>query len=79
MLIDYSSVYLIENIRIIIDNLLVMLYITIGMCLAVYFLGRISALKKYMDFIKNIFVLNFIIKYIVDFSLRLSIFSIVNL
>ena len=79
MLIDYSSVYLIENIRIIIDNLLAMLYITIGMCLAVYFLGRISTLKKYMDFIKNIFVLNFIIKYIVDFSLRLSIFSIVNL
>jgi hypothetical protein len=79
MLIDYSSVYLIENIRIIIDNLLVMLYITIGMCLTVYFLGRISTLKKYMDFIKNIFVLNFIIKYIVDFSLRLTIFSIVNL
>lgn len=77
--IDYTSVYLIENIRIIIDNMLIMLYVTIGMCLAVYFLGRFTKLNKYLDVIKKMFVLNFIIKYFIDFSLRLSIFSIINL
>ena len=56
-----------------------MLYLTIGMCIAVYFLGRIAILKKYVDVIRHMFILNFIIKYFVDFSLRLSIFSIINL
>lgn len=56
-----------------------MLYVTIGMCLAVYFLGRFTKLNKYLDVIKKMFVLNFIIKYFIDFSLRLSIFSIINL
>ncbi len=56
-----------------------MLYITTGMYLAVFFLERINIMKKLAEIIKNMFVLNFIIKYLVDFSLRLSLFSIINL
>ena len=56
-----------------------MLYVTTGMWLSIYFLERFKILKKYVEIIRKMFVLNFIIKYIVDFSLRLILFSIINL
>lgn len=78
-IIDFPSVYLIENISIMIDNLTKMLYLTVAMCITAYILDHIKQLKKYALLLKNMFALNFIIKFIVDFSLRLMIFSVINL